>query len=251
MANGVTLNLLGLIALSGVCRGRIRGVIAVVLLSALPLAILATMTRAVWLSFAGSVAWLGLFRRGILRKASITLTVVAVLGLLINVMTSKSESALLDRAEEQSPIDFRVAVYHAAWEMAAEKPLLGWGVNQMPSEIARRVEGYKGIAYAAHNSFLEILVENGIAGLALYLSIAAGLFSLTRKRDVNPAYRGTFACEEFHRLWPVLVSVYCFNACFVVMNYQFVNALLFTLAGVLATPRPVSPGRPDTVVRAY
>jgi len=32
----------------------------------------------------------------------------------------------------------------------------------------------------------------------------------------------------------VLLLVYLTNACFVVMNYQFVNGLLFTLAGVLA-----------------
>jgi hypothetical protein len=32
----------------------------------------------------------------------------------------------------------------------------------------------------------------------------------------------------------VLLAVYVFNAFFVAMNYQFVNALIFTLAGVLA-----------------
>jgi hypothetical protein len=32
----------------------------------------------------------------------------------------------------------------------------------------------------------------------------------------------------------VLVGAYLFNASFVVMNYQFVNGLLFTLAGILA-----------------
>ncbi len=31
-----------------------------------------------------------------------------------------------------------------------------------------------------------------------------------------------------------MIGVYLFNASFVVMNYQFVNGLLFTLAGILA-----------------
>jgi hypothetical protein len=35
-------------------------------------------------------------------------------------------------------------------------------------------------------------------------------------------------------LWPLLLGVYFVNATFVVMNYQFVNGLLFTLAGILA-----------------
>jgi hypothetical protein len=30
------------------------------------------------------------------------------------------------------------------------------------------------------------------------------------------------------------VGVYLFNSCFVVMNYQFVNGLVFTIAGMLA-----------------
>jgi hypothetical protein len=61
VANGVTLNMLGLIALDLFRRGCIRGVWALALLVALPVAILATMTRAVWLSFAVSVMLL-LFR---------------------------------------------------------------------------------------------------------------------------------------------------------------------------------------------
>jgi hypothetical protein len=35
-------------------------------------------------------------------------------------------------------------------------------------------------------------------------------------------------------LWPILLAVYWVNAGLVVMNYQFVNGLLFTLAGMLA-----------------
>jgi O-antigen ligase len=240
VANGVTLNLLGLVALSGVGRWKLRGWLAALLLLALPIAILATMTRAVWLSFAGSVAWLGLSTRGVLRKASLALIGVSALGLLVSLTTSKDESALLDRAEEQGPINIRMAVYRAALGMAGEKPILGWGANQMPREIVRRVEGYRLEVYGTHNSYLEILVEHGIVGLALYLSIAVGLFRLGRGRGARSAGRGILAGDEFRRLWPVLVCVYFFNACFVVMNYQFVNALVFTLAGVLAAQQPTS-----------
>jgi Bacterial sugar transferase len=38
--------------------------------------------------------------------------------------------------------------------------------------------------------------------------------------------------EHFRLFWPVLVGVYLINASFVVMNYQFVNGLLFTMAGM-------------------
>ena len=55
VANGVTLNLLGLVALNSLRRKRLRGVLALVFMVALPLAIVATKTRAVWLSFALSI----------------------------------------------------------------------------------------------------------------------------------------------------------------------------------------------------
>jgi len=40
--------------------------------------------------------------------------------------------------------------------------------------------------------------------------------------------------RQFHAMWPVLLGVYWVNASVVVMNYQFVNGLLFVLAGMLA-----------------
>jgi hypothetical protein len=38
-------------------------------------------------------------------------------------------------------------------------------------------------------------------------------------------------------MWPVLLAVYWINAATVVMSYQFVNGLLFTVAGMLAAQR--------------
>jgi hypothetical protein len=38
-------------------------------------------------------------------------------------------------------------------------------------------------------------------------------------------------------LWPIILAVYWFNAAAVVMSYQFVNALVFTVAGMLAAQR--------------
>jgi hypothetical protein len=54
VANGVTLNILGLIALDTYRRGRMPKLLGAALLLALPIAVLATKTRAVWLSFLAS-----------------------------------------------------------------------------------------------------------------------------------------------------------------------------------------------------
>jgi len=72
-------------------------------------------------------------------------------------------------------------------------------------------------------------------GLILYLWIVIDLFRVGGKRRPHAAAPdGTLLDDQFRSFWPVLVAVYLFNGSFVVMNYQFVNGLLFTIAGILA-----------------
>ncbi|MGB6404153.1 MAG: hypothetical protein WBF26_15050, partial [Candidatus Sulfotelmatobacter sp.] len=48
------------------------------------------------------------------------------------------------------------------------------------------------------------------------------------------AERGGFLNRQFHAMWPVMLCIYWVYAALVVMNYQFVNGLLFSMAGMLA-----------------
>ena len=234
VANGVSLNLLGVLALHAFLRGRIRGSKAAMLLGSLPVAILATMTRAVWLSFAVSVGVLIIrARNSKLRRVCLAVTIVGALGLLIVLSFGDQRRALTDRLQESGPLDFRRAVYAGGWQMFLEKPLTGWGVNQMPGELARHVSGYKEKELYPHNTYLEILVEHGIFGLALYAWLMWEIFKLGRGR-VPRAERYGLLNQQFHAIWPVLLGIYWVNAALVVMNYQFVNGLLFTMAGMLA-----------------
>jgi putative inorganic carbon (hco3(-)) transporter len=237
VANGVSLNLLGLLALHAFLRGRIRGLKATWLLASLPVAILATMTRAVWLSFVVSVGFL-IFRshNRKLRRICIAVTIVGALGLLIALSFDDQRRALTDRLRESGPLDFRQAVYAGGWQMFLEKPFTGWAVNQMPAELARHVSGYKEKELYPHNTYLEILVEHGIGGLALYVWLMWEILRLGLG-PVPRAEREGLLNQRFHAMWPVLLGVYLVNAAVVVMNYQFVNGLLFTVAGMLAAQR--------------
>jgi putative inorganic carbon (hco3(-)) transporter len=237
VANGVSLNLLGLLALHAFCRRKLRGLKATLLLASIPLAILATMTRAVWLTFAGTVAVL-IVRcpSRTVRRVCIGLAVAGTIGLLAVLSVSGSRKAISDRLEERGPVDFREAVYTGGWQMFLERPFTGWGVNQMPAELARHVSGYNQPVLYPHNTYLELLVEHGIAGLALYLWLMWEVWRLGRSA-VPGAERNGFLGEQFHRLWPMLLAVYWVNAALVVMNYQFVNGLLFAMAGMLAAQR--------------
>jgi len=81
-----------------------------------------------------------------------------------------------------------------------------------------------------------LLVEHGVLGLALYVWLMWELLRLGRCRIPRGESNGLLN-HQFHAMWPVLLGVYWVNASVVVMNYQFVNGLLFTMAGMLAAQR--------------
>jgi O-antigen ligase len=234
VANGVSLNLLGLLALRAFLRGRIRGLWAGSLLTLLPVAILATMTRAVWLSFVVSIGMLIIRSHNRkLRWICAAVTIAGILSLLIALSFDDQRRALAERLRESGPVEFRQAVYAGGWQMFLEKPITGWGVNQMPDELARHVSGYQKRELYPHNTYLELLIEHGLVGLALYGWLMWEILRLGW-RSVPCTERDGFLNQQFHALWPVLLGVYWANAAAVGMNYQFVNGFLFSLAGMLA-----------------
>jgi putative inorganic carbon (hco3(-)) transporter len=243
VANGVSLNLLGLLALHAYWRGSVRGVKVILLLASVPVAVLATMTRAVWLSFAGSalavicLSGTRLSGSRLLWRAALGLVAMAGLGVAIIFFSPDLGGALADRLEERGPVDYRQAVYAGGWDMFLQRPLTGWGFHRMPAELPRHVSGYYSEKELyPHNTYLELLVEHGVLGLALYLWLMWELWRLG-SGAIPTGERHGFLDAQFHRLWPLLLAVYWVNAAMVVMSYQFVNGLLFTMAGMLAAQR--------------
>jgi len=237
VANGVSLNMLGLLAWHAWRRESVRGIRTVLLLGSLPVAILATMTRAVWLSFAGTVlALIFLSKNRTLRLLGMGFVIIAAIGLFAVLSSHESGGAFSDRLEERGPVDYRAAVYAGGWEMFIQRPLTGWGFHQMPAELPRHVSGYSEKVLYPHNTYLELLVEHGVLGLALYLWLMWEMWRLGRGA-IPEGEKNGFLDSQFHRMWPILLAVYWVNAAMVVMSYQFVNGLLFTMAGMLAAQR--------------
>jgi O-antigen ligase len=235
VANGVALNLLGLVALNSFRRKRLRGGLALLFLVALPLAIVATKTRAVWLSFAGSILVLLFFSPSQrLRRACLGFVLAGSLGLAAVVTFADGNTSLTDRLEERGPVMFRMAIYQSGWEMFLQKPIAGWGAAGMQTELSKRISDFHQEQFFFHNTYLEIVVQYGLVGLALYLWIIVDLFKLGRHRNRHGVFaHSSFLDQEFRSLWPLLLGVYLLNGSFVVMNYQFVNGFLFALAGLL------------------
>lgn len=237
VANGVSLNILGILVLHAYRRGSSRGAAIFLLLASVPVAILATMTRAVWLSFAGTLAILIFFSKSrMLKHACIALALLSCIGLAAVASVGGTGGALTDRLEEREPVEYRQAVYAGGWRMFLERPLTGWGFHQMPAKLPRYVGEYKDKVLYPHNTYLEVSVELGLVGLAFYLWLMWELWRLGRGAIPTRENHG-FLDAEFHRFWPIILGVYWVNAAVVVMSYYFVNGLLFTLAGMLAAQR--------------
>jgi O-antigen ligase len=237
VANGVALNVLALIALDSFRRRRLPKILAVLFFILLPFAVLATKTRAVWLSFAISIAALAILSKNRrIYHTCIAGILLAALGVWVAVAAGNDNRTFKDRFEDASPVEFRMALYQAGWEMFKQKPILGWSAPDIQEQLEQRIEEFHQDAFYFHNTFLEVAVSYGLVGLTLYLWLIISLLKLARRRSPARMYAisNQFLDAEFRPVWMVLLSVYLLNACFVVMNYQFVNGFLFTLAGILA-----------------
>jgi O-antigen ligase len=237
VANGAALNILGLIALDAYGRGRLHGLSAILLIVGLPLAILATLTRSVWLGF--GLTTVLLFRWTASRRVRRVCWAFLFSGAvaLLLVAAGKASEEADGRLTDGETVNFRLAAYEAGWTMFEERPFLGWGASRVQTELADRIEGFRGEVFVVHNTYLEILLEHGLLGFALYVWLAISLMHVGRYAGASERYPANKAFLRGIRgrtLWLFLLSVYFINAMFVVMNYQFVNGLLFTIGGVLA-----------------
>jgi O-antigen ligase len=228
VANGVSLNILGILVIA---LPRAHKTVVGLLWLALPVAVLATMTRAVWISFAVSTVVLGF--RMIERRLQAVCALLAVAGLLaglaIGLSSHSLKTALWDRTGERGPVAARMAVYEAGWAMFRERPFTGWPAGGMYAELARRMTGYHLRTFYVHNTSLALLVEFGAPGLVLYSILFFNLFRLSSRGPHGES--GQVA--SLRKVWPILLGVYLFNAFFVDMAYQFVIGLMFTVAGML------------------
>jgi O-antigen ligase len=170
-----------------------------------------------------------------LRRASQALCVLVVLGLCAAVAYDTNSASLTERLEDRSPVDFRVVMYRTGWQMFTEKPLTGWGSGQnLQAEIGSRVWDFHPEYYVFHNTYLELAVERGLLGLGLYAWLMFRFFQISRAAANPNEGGGHFLDASFRKLWPLMLGVYLLNASAVVMNYQFVNGFVFTIAGILS-----------------
>lgn len=234
VANGTAINILAVLTAYWLEKTHMRRARVMALLGGVPLAIVATMTRGVWLGFACSMAALLATIRLRFRRVGAAFLATAVGAVLLIAASRGATSGLSERIHDEGSVDFRFALYEASWELFAERPLLGWGMNQAPTRIRERLVGREGVeASTPHNTYVELALEHGLVGLGLWVFVIARLLAIGRGlRGAPPDHEGALLDAGFLGISRVVLVVYLINGVFVVMNYQFINMLVFTVAGM-------------------
>src|SRR5207237_8078323 len=114
------------------------------------------------------------------RYAGLRSSAAAPLALTTTITVRSPDNSIADRVDERSPVEFRIAMYRAGWQMFLEKPVFGWGIRDMQPELASRVEDFHQEEFFLHNTYLEILVQHGLLGIGLYAWIVIDVLSLGR-----------------------------------------------------------------------
>lgn len=151
-----------------------------------------------------------------------------------------SQSALYQaRVTNKSNIQARVLIQDWSLELAAERPLFGWGagsfdrVKNSADLSSGEVPRAWGIDNTSHNTYLTILVESGAAGLALLLMpwlviIVKSLKLATARPELRWFVVGSFAA----------IAVYVLVANTLDMRFfSFVPALPWLFLGLLRRGR--------------
>lgn len=142
-----------------------------------------TYFRAAWIAgLVVVVSSVAIRPRQWLRSAVALLLAASIVGATF-VELHKSSTGFTSRVGDTSNISGRLAGYKQGVELWKVYPIFGVGVNQYASKIGNvpviAVAGVRGVK-DPHSSFVQILVEQGVVGLATFLLVIAGAISLIR-----------------------------------------------------------------------
>jgi len=123
----------------------------------------------------------------------------------------------------------RIAMWRAAFDWIAERPMLGWGVFSAEKLIAadeRFTPTFKEWFGHLHNSYVEVLVATGIVGLTCMLAIVAMIY-----RNVYITWRaGAMPLDVFLFSWAFLTFWGIVNFFESYINYKtgfYLNSVMF------------------------
>jgi O-antigen ligase len=199
-----------------------------------------TLSRASWL--ASCVVILGLlfiYPRALARVAMVAVPIIAVV-VITGFATGGAQlaSQRLQSAESEQAALSRLPVALAAIRMFEAKPLMGWGYENF-DRFDRRFQGAVGGYYpdkdeASHNVYLNLLAEQGLIGLTLFLGPAVWWLALTRSAVANMPRNGFMSHRLLTILWLVIASLFVVNQ-FSTMRNEFSSGLWWLTLGLIGS----------------
>jgi O-antigen ligase/polysaccharide polymerase Wzy-like membrane protein len=141
-----------------------------------------TFFRAAWIAAAVVVVVL-LSRRG--QHARTVFIVVYALAISLLAFTSLERNRqFATRAHNTSNLDARLGAYRQSLEIFRMKPIYGVGVTQYPNVASSlpstKVNGIESVPYP-HDSYLSVLAEQGILGLAPFVAASLAVWYALRR----------------------------------------------------------------------
>ncbi len=141
----------------------------------------------------------------------------------------------------------RLVLWNNTMELSMDYPLVGSGLGTFRAAFQLYTpEGWTSITKQAHNDYLELLSETGVAGSAVaLLALICYLFLFTsRWKDDLKSKRATVSLGAFCAVFYILVfSISDFN-----LQIPS-NALLFSISMALSLARPsIAPGANGTII---
>lgn len=154
---------------------RLRRLAVATLVLALP-AMIFTYTRGPFLGLFAVAVPLLLLRRSI-RAKSVVILGIAGLVLALSWGSFAGSSLYQQRVANSATVQTRVIIQNWSLKLASQKPVFGWGYgsfdrvkNSATDLQGSNLEQKLGTSSTSHDTFLTILVEVGVLGLALFLA---------------------------------------------------------------------------------
>lgn len=244
--NGILMSIAVAVAGLGFLRSGRRGKFLFGLLAVvLAVGIYATMTRSAWLGAGAAIAVIAIVQAPrwvrVLGLASVILFGGAMaMGLKDQLLRLKRDKHL-SAADAEESIQLRPLLAIVGWEMFKDRPIAGHGFGHYfaSSGPYHDIRGYdlpleNARPYAQHNIFLSVLVDAGLVGLVLFVSLLVTLagigWQLARNRGSPP---------EARSVGILMLSTLCAYSCNGmfqdVLIIPMVHMFLFFIAGLTVT----------------
>lgn len=224
--------------------------LGVLALAAGLLGIVVSASRSAGIGFTASVVyWMWVFRARLFRwrhlkyaglVAALTLIGFLVAGDFVQVAANRWRGILAEGAASSS-VSARIDAWQVSLHMITDRPLLGYGIGQVPAYGSRYVSEYARIIQStistSDNQFIDILLESGVIGMLFATFMFIALWRIATQRGVQANRSNDCSSMAAQALRSVLVAFLVAGITVPSFSSPFTSAWVWFLAGVVASER--------------